>query len=111
INDNDSADGSNPIDLTRFFVKQQYLDFLNREPDQGGWDFWSNNIDNCGANPGCVEVQRINTSASFFLSIEFQNTGYLVERIYKTAFGEADGTSTFGGAHTFKVPIVRLNEF
>ena len=25
----------NPIDETRFFVRQQYLDFLNREPDPG----------------------------------------------------------------------------
>jgi hypothetical protein len=56
-------------------------------------------------------VHRINVSASFFLSIEFQDTGYLVERIYKTAYGDADGTSTFGGSHTLKVPIVRLNEF
>jgi hypothetical protein len=111
INDNDPADGSNPIDLTRFFVKLQYLDFLNREPDQGGWDFWTNNIDNCGANPGCIEVQRINTSASFFLSIEFQNTGYLVERIYKAAFGDAPGSSTFPSPHQLSVPSVRFNQF
>jgi plastocyanin len=111
INDNDSADGSNPLDLTRFFVKQQYFDFLNREPDQAGWDFWSNNIDNCGANPSCVEVQRINTSASFFLSIEFQNTGYLVERIWKTAFGDATGSSTFPSPHQLSVPGVRFNQF
>jgi len=32
-------------------------------------------------------VKRIDTSAAFFLSIEFQQTGYLVFRIYKTAFG------------------------
>jgi len=34
-------------------------------------------------------VKRINVSAAFYLSIEFQETGYLVERIYKTAFGDA----------------------
>ncbi|HBB87721.1 MAG TPA: hypothetical protein DC047_08915, partial [Blastocatellia bacterium] len=35
-----------------------------------------------------IEVQRINTSAAFFLSIEFQETGFYVERIYKTGFSD-----------------------
>jgi hypothetical protein len=38
----------NPVDSTAFFVRQQYLDFLNREPDAAGLQFWSNNIDQCG---------------------------------------------------------------
>ena len=38
---------TNPIDDARFFVRQQYLDFLNREPDQAGWDFWTDNITKC----------------------------------------------------------------
>src|SRR5213079_178655 len=59
----------------------------------------------------CVQLKRINVSAAYFLSIEFQQTGYLVERIYKVAYGDASGTSTFGGAHQLAVPIVRLNEF
>jgi hypothetical protein len=50
-------------------------------------------------------------SAAFFLSIEFQQTGYLVERIYKASYGDATGTSTFGSSHALPVPIVRLNEF
>ena len=51
-------------------------------------------------------------SAAFYLSIEFQETGYLVERIYKSAYGDADGTSVLGGtAHVIKVPIVKFIEF
>jgi hypothetical protein len=96
---------------TGFFVRQQYLDFLNREPDLSGFQFWSGGINNCGASAGCAQVQRVNTSAAFFLSIEFQETGYLVERIYKTAFGDATGNSTLGGAHTLAVPAVRLEGF
>ena len=49
-------------------------------------------------------------SAAFFLSIEFQETGYLVERMYKTAYGDATGSSTTGSAHQLAVPIVRFNE-
>jgi hypothetical protein len=50
-------------------------------------------------------------SAAFFLSIEFQETGYLVERLYKTAYGNTSGISNAGPQHTLAVPIIRLNEF
>jgi hypothetical protein len=33
-------------------------------------------------------VKRINVSAAFFLSIEFQESGYLVYRMYKAAYGD-----------------------
>src|SRR5262249_50136848 len=99
----------NPIDVPSFFVKQHYLDFLNRQPDQLGWDYWTNQITSCNANAQCIEVQRISVSASFFLSIEFQQTGYLVERFYKAAYGDATGNSTIHGP--LSVPIVRFNEF
>jgi hypothetical protein len=114
ITDNETVNGPNPIDQASFFVRQHYLDFLNREPDASGLAYWTNQITEC-QQPGATcdaEVRRINVSAAFFLSIEFQETGYLVERIYKSAYGDADGTSTLGGtAHTIKVPIVKFNEF
>lgn len=81
------TDQVNLIDDTQFFVQQQYRDFLNREPDAPGLAFWTNEITSCGSNVQCAEVKRINVSAAFFLSIEFQNTGYLVYRTYKAAFG------------------------
>jgi hypothetical protein len=97
-------------DNTDYFVHQHYVDFLDREPDPGGFDFWANQIASCGANQPCVDVKRINTSAAFYLSIEFQQTAYLVERLYKTAYGDALGASTTGGTHQLPVPVVRLNE-
>ena len=103
--------GINPVDNSAFFVRQNYLDFLNREPDQLGFDFWTNQISACGSDASCVAQVRVNVSAAFFLSIEFQQTGYLVERMYKLAYGDAQGTSVIGGSHTLTVPIVRLNEF
>src|SRR5215831_688872 len=105
------APANNPIDQTDFFVRQHYADFLNRSPDASGLAFWKNSIDQCGADTNCRDTQRINTSGAFFLSIEFQETGYLVERAYKTAYGDATGNSTLGSAHTLPVPIVRFNEF
>lgn len=96
------------------FVRQHYLDFLNREPDASGLSFWVNEFTQCAGDRGCLEVKRINVSAGFFLSIEFQQTGYLVERIYKSAYGDADGLSalnTFPNTHPIKVPIIKFTEF
>ncbi|HEY6230969.1 MAG TPA: Ig-like domain repeat protein [Pyrinomonadaceae bacterium] len=88
IHDNETVNGANnPIDDAAFFVRQHYVDFLNREPDADGLGYWTNQITQCGADAACVEIKRINVSAAFFLSIEFQETGYLVYRIYKTRFG------------------------
>jgi hypothetical protein len=109
ISDNETTNGPNPISDARYYVRVHYTDFLNREPDARGWYFWSNHTTGCG-NPDLL-VCRINVSASFFLSIEFQQTGYLVERVYKVAYGDADGTSTFPTPHSLKVPMVRFNEF
>jgi hypothetical protein len=111
VNDNDTATGANPVDDSAFFVRQNYLDFLNREPDQLGFDFWTHQITACGSDASCVQLVRVNVSAAFFLSIEFRQTGYLVERMYKVAYGDAVGTSLLGGSHQLAVPVVRLNEF
>ena len=107
ISDNDAADGTtNPADNAAFFVRQHYLDFLNREPDPEGFTFWTNEITGCGTNQQCVEVKRINVSAAFFLSIEFQETGYLAYRMHKAAYGDATSPNVEG-----TVPVVRLREF
>src|SRR5439155_8058403 len=85
---------ANPIDTVDFFVRQHYRDFLSREPDTPGLTFWTNEITSCGGDVQCVEVKRINVSAAFFLSIEFQQTGYLVYKTYSAAFGPTRVAST-----------------
>jgi hypothetical protein len=111
ITDDVTEPAANTIDDPQSFVCQHYHDFLNRQPDASGLAFWTNEILSCGGNQNCIAAKRVNVSAAFYLSIEFQQTGYLVERVYKTAFGNGNGTSTFGGTHQLPVPIVRLNEF
>ncbi len=112
ITENDNVIGQpNQIDTSSYFVREHYIDFLNREPDAAGQNFWTNNIDGCTPKPACTELTRINTSGAFFLSVEFQETGYLVYRFYKAAYGDGTGASTLGGAHNLSVPIIRLNEF
>ena len=86
ILDNDTgAPTTNIIDDAQFFVRQQYLDFLNREPDAAGLAFWTNEITSCGSDAQCIEVKRINVSAAFFLSIEFQRTGLIAYLANKAA--------------------------
>ena len=111
IADDATEPATNPIDDVGIFVRQHYLDFLNREPDASGFSFWTGVIENCTPKPQCTEVTRINVSASFFLSIEFQQSGYLVERLYKASYGDAMGTSNFGPTHQLAVPIVKFSEF
>lgn len=88
INDNDIAPAVvNPSDGASFFVRQHYIDFLNRAPDTPGFNFWTNEITSCGSNAQCIELKRINVSAAFFLSIEFQKTGTLVYLTHKVMVG------------------------
>jgi glucose/arabinose dehydrogenase len=91
----------NPVDTPEYFVRQHYLDFLNREPDEDGFNFWSDQIIGCGSDAACIDRKRVNVSAAYFLSIEFQETGYLVYRFYKAAYDNIPGAP---------VPV-RLNEF
>lgn len=84
---NCTAASNNQIDDPTFFVTQHYHDFLNRDPDASGLNFWVNEITSCGANAACIDVKRINVSAAFYLAIEFQETGYLAYRTHKAAFG------------------------
>jgi uncharacterized protein (TIGR03118 family) len=87
LDDDTTPPTTNPIDDTAFFVRQHYLDFLNREPDPSGYAFWQNEINSCGGNAQCVEVKRINVSAAFFLSIEFQGSGVAAYLTHRAAFG------------------------
>ncbi len=95
INSNDAVDGPSPVKdasfNSEFFVRQQYADFLNRVPDASGLNFWMGGIDSCGADLQCRKVKQVDTSAAFFLSIEFQETGFLAYRTHKAAFGNLTG--------------------
>jgi uncharacterized protein (TIGR03118 family) len=88
ITDNDTPPpATNPIDDAQFFVRQHYLDFLNRIPDAGGLSFWTGTITTCGADAQCTQVKRVNASAAFFLSIEFQKSGLTAYLAPKAALG------------------------
>jgi hypothetical protein len=82
-----AAPGTNLIDNAGFFVRQQYLDFLGREPDAGGLAYWTNQIALCGNDATCTRERRIGVSAAFVIEKEFQQTGSFVYRLYKGTLG------------------------
>jgi hypothetical protein len=95
IVDNGTEGTANPIDDSATFVGQHYHDFLYRQADQSGQDFWTNNIESCGTDAACRQRHRVNVSSAFFLSIEFKETGYFVIRAHKAAFGNAKSTPRY----------------
>ena len=90
IRDDDTTQGVNPIfnnSNHSFFVRQQYLDFLSREPELDGFNDWLSVLNNCSNvddNPNC---DRSTVSSSFFRSTEFQLKGYFVYLFYKVSLG------------------------
>jgi len=89
IEDNDFvAPFYNPINEPYFFVKRHYLDLLNRLPDEGGLNYWAYEILKCAGDEACIQDRRTRVSAAFFIELEFQQTGYVVYRLYKGAFGQ-----------------------
>jgi hypothetical protein len=96
----------NAIDANEYFVRQQYLDFLGREPDTGGFAIWTGKLNHCNGDAVCLGAARVETSAAFFKSKEFQESGSYVYRLYQSALGRqlsyaefaADRQQVIGGA-------------
>ncbi|HEX8190020.1 MAG TPA: SBBP repeat-containing protein [Pyrinomonadaceae bacterium] len=86
ITDDATEPSTNAIDDTTVFVGTHYHDFLNRQADVGGLNFWTGQITPCGTDAACLDRKRTDVSQAFFLSIEFQQTGFLVHRFYKASF-------------------------
>jgi hypothetical protein len=104
--DNDSGGGAaavNPINTAPFMVRQQYLDFLNREPEAGGFEAWVGVLQRCafeghfgpGKSGSDVTCDRITVSSSFFRSAEFQLKGYFIYRFYRASLGRLPSYEEF----------------
>jgi glucose/arabinose dehydrogenase len=103
INSDDAqAATQNPIDNQAFFIREQYIDFLGRQPEAAGFQFWMNRMNNCPAGQIC---DRIDTSMRFFQSDEFQERGFYVYRLYDAVLGRLPGYTEF------VADVARLNGF
>jgi CSLREA domain-containing protein len=77
----------NPTLEVGFFVRQHYLDFLQREPDPGGFSFWTGQISQCVADVQCFHDKSVSVSNAFFYELEYQQTGAYTYRLFRAAFG------------------------
>ena len=87
IQDNETVNGANPIAGTDFFVEQHYIDFLGRNPEPAGLQGWRNVLNNCppsGKDAQGNFCDRIEVSAGFFRSPEFQARGYFIYRFFSS---------------------------
>ena len=85
VQDNDASNGANPLDTAAFFVEQHYIDFLGRNPEPAGKQAWMNILNGCppsGIDGNGNHCDRIEVSAGFFRSPEFQARGYFIYRFY-----------------------------
>src|SRR6185312_162361 len=100
------GDYANPLDTPEYFVRQQYVDILDREPDEAGFNYWSDRILSCGADVACMRSQRTGVAAAFFIENEFRQSGAFIYDLYESALGRrpayveysVDRTSVVGGA-------------
>jgi photosystem II stability/assembly factor-like uncharacterized protein len=90
-----NQDAGNVIDDSQNFVRQQYLDFLNRQPDADGLGYWTSQITNCGSNAQCIHDRRVGVADAFFFEAEFQQTGAYIYRVYKAALGQRPAFADF----------------
>lgn len=104
--DADASASANAIDTPEYFIRQQYLDFLGREPEPEGLWYWSDQIHQCNGDTTCVRQRRIDVSAAFFMSGEFQDTGSYVYDLFAGLLGrrpdytefKSDRSQVVGGA-------------
>jgi hypothetical protein len=104
-----TGDSSNPLDTPEYFVRQQYVDVLGREPDEAGLNYWSDQILACLSEPparrgpqsgsaigvvdaggsaaDCTRAQRVGVAAAFFISVENQESGLYLYDVYASALG------------------------
>jgi Carboxypeptidase regulatory-like domain/Fibronectin type III domain/Domain of unknown function (DUF4214) len=92
----DAVPTANAIDTNEYFVRQQYLDFLGREPESGGFNFWMDQLNQCNSDAACTRTKRIDVSAAFFDSQEFRDTGSFVYGLYAGTLGRTPTFAEFG---------------
>lgn len=62
---------ASPLDTPEFFVRQQYVDLLKREPDESGLNFWSGGLRNC-TTQACRNTERRHVMCAFIASGDYQ---------------------------------------
>ena len=68
------------------FVRQQYLDVLNREPTKDELERFAKPINNCGTDVKCITEYRMQVASTLVDSSEFRGAAGLLYRAFQLAF-------------------------
>src|SRR6185369_5797243 len=77
----------NPIDDAGYFVTQQYLQLLGREPNQTELDRLVKFINECGGDPKCLTERRSQAALRVFRDDEFNEHQLVMYAEYSVSFG------------------------
>lgn len=89
----DAPTCANPIDCAEFFVRQQYRDFLGREAEPEGLQFYLKILNGCHPSDlECTLYTRGALSANFFRSPEFGRKGAYVANLFNIVIGQRPQT-------------------
>ena len=92
-----TGDAANPLDTAEYFVRQQYVDILNREPDEAGFNYWSDHILACGNDAACIRSERTGVAAAFFIEQEFRQSAAFIYDVYESALGRRPSYNEYTG--------------
>jgi hypothetical protein len=67
------------------------VDILGREPDEGGFNYWSDQILACGVDAACANARHRDVAAAFFIEQEFQQSGSFIYDVYQGTLGRRPG--------------------
>ena len=99
LDDDTTPSNNNPIDGVDFFITQQYIDFLGRMPDAGGFQNWHDTLAPCPnggfGEPPTSNCDRLHVAGGFLQSAEFLNRGYFAFRFYMVAYHQPQTYAQF----------------
>jgi hypothetical protein len=75
----------NPINRPEFFVRQHYLDLMNREPTEDELNKWVGVLKSCAREDASCDHAYV--SEQIFRSPEFYNRGEFIYRLYEIGLG------------------------
>jgi hypothetical protein len=76
----------NALDKTQFFIRQQYLDLLNREPSASEFESLVQFVDKCDGEANCLLHQRAHAALQIFRSSRLAESSFTSPEEYNRAF-------------------------
>jgi hypothetical protein len=76
----------NAVDNTQFFIRQQYLDLLNREPTATEFENLVEFVDKCNGEANCLLHQRAQAALQILRSSKLAESSFTSPEEYNRAF-------------------------